>query len=223
MGIPIYQQIKDQIRDEIKDQTPNTPILSERELEKKYNASRMTVRKAIDLLVEEGYLYREQNIGTFVADSKLHKKTPQKKVLDSFNIKLDYKIIYFDVKEANLEVANKLEISTHDQYVRIVRLNLKDNQPQSIDQIYIVRKMIDDSVMHNILNILKFSAKVETGSVNQIFKPMIVPVKFANLMNLKINTPIICVESQVNKKNGRVYAYIESYINPNEKSIEMTL
>ncbi|MEA4874703.1 GntR family transcriptional regulator [Anaerorhabdus sp.] len=223
MGIPIYQQIMDIIRDEIKDQEPNTPILSERELEKKYNASRMTVRKAIDLLVEEGYLYREQNIGTFVADSKLHKKSTQKKVLDSFNTNLDYKIIYFDVKDENREVAQKLEISTHDQYVRIVRLNLKEGHPQSLDQIYIVRIMIDDSVMHNILNILEFSAKVETGSVNQVFKPMIVPVKFANLMNVKINTPIICVESKVNTKNGRVYAYIESYLNPNEKSIELTL
>ncbi|MPN02297.1 hypothetical protein SDC9_149511 [bioreactor metagenome] len=42
-------------------------------------------------------------------------------------------------------------------------------------------------------------------------------------MNVKINTPIICVESKVNTKNGRVYAYIESYLNPNEKSIELTL
>lgn len=223
MSVPLYQQIMDIIREEIKNQEPNTPILSERELEKKYNASRMTVRKAIDLLVEEGYLYREQNIGTFVADSKLHKKSTQKKVLDSFNTNLDYKIIYFDVKDENREVAQKLEISTHDQYVRIVRLNLKDGHPQSLDQIYIVRLMIDDSVMHNILNILEFSAKVETGSVNQVFKPMIVPVKFANLMNVKINTPIICVESKVNTKNGRVYAYIESYLNPNEKNIELTL
>ncbi|MEG0077074.1 GntR family transcriptional regulator [Anaerorhabdus sp.] len=222
MTVPIYQKIMDLIREEIRNQAPNTPILSERELEKKYNASRMTVRKAIDLLVEEGVLYRIQNVGTFVADVKLHKKTDNH-ALNSFDVECDYKIIYFDVKDENKEVAQKLEISTHDQYVRIVRLNLQNGEPESLDQIYIVRLMIDDAVMNNILNILEFSAKIEMGSVNQVFVPMIVPVKFANLLNVKINTPIICVQSKINTKNGRIYAYIESYLNPDTKSIEFTI
>ncbi|NLC34084.1 MAG: GntR family transcriptional regulator, partial [Erysipelothrix sp.] len=74
----------DELRLEIQHQEPNTPILSERDLEKKYNASRMTIRKAINGLVEEGVLYRVPQIGTFVADQKLVKKSTAMLVSNSF-------------------------------------------------------------------------------------------------------------------------------------------
>ena len=223
MEQPIYQKIMDTLREEVAKMTPNTPILSERELEKKYHASRMTVRKAVRKLVDEGVLYRKDNLGTFVADQKLHKKSPTSAVFESFDTDKDYKIIYFDVKDENHEVAKQLEISLYDQFIRIVRLNLKEKTPESLDYIYIVRRMVDDSLMNDTTSLLAFSAKMQTGSVNQIFIPMIVPVMCANLLKLKINTPIIRVDSKINTKNGRVFAYIQSYVNPNIKNIEITM
>lgn len=41
-------------------------IPSERELIKEFGVSRITVRKAIDELVNEGYVYRVQGKGTYV-------------------------------------------------------------------------------------------------------------------------------------------------------------
>ncbi|HBE85228.1 MAG TPA: GntR family transcriptional regulator, partial [Lachnoclostridium sp.] len=54
MGAPKYQKIKQDLMEEIKDASVNTPIASERELAGRYNASRMTVRNALNELVEEG-------------------------------------------------------------------------------------------------------------------------------------------------------------------------
>lgn len=222
MSRPIYQMIMEELRNEIQTAEPNTPILSERELEKKYEASRMTIRKALELLVEEGVLYRVQNVGTFVSDQKLQKKSTTNLVANSFNTERDYKIIYFDVKDNDREVARHLEISLQDQFIRIVRLNLKDNQQESIDQIYIVRQMIADADMNNIHKIFEFSANIVTGSVNQTFIPINVPVIFANLLGLKINTPIIRIDSKVITKSGRVYAYIQTLMHP-KTSIEITV
>ena len=47
---------------------PGKPIISERELVEKYQVSRITVRKAIDELVNEGFLYRIQGKGTFIRE-----------------------------------------------------------------------------------------------------------------------------------------------------------
>ena len=52
MAAPIYLQIKDQMIEEIQQLSANAPILSERDLAVKYNASRMTVRKAVNELVD---------------------------------------------------------------------------------------------------------------------------------------------------------------------------
>ena len=57
MAIPRYQKIKQKILDEIEDKPVHTPIASERELAQICNVSRMTVRNAVNELVEEGVLY----------------------------------------------------------------------------------------------------------------------------------------------------------------------
>src|SRR5450759_5194801 len=48
-------------------------IPSERQLEQIYSVSRTTIRQAIDLMVRQGFLYREHGKGTFVSPQKLQK------------------------------------------------------------------------------------------------------------------------------------------------------
>lgn len=220
---PLYQKIIDEIRDEIKTMDANTPILSERELEKKFKASRMTVRKALSQLVEEGELYRVQNVGTFVSDKKLHKKGNHVHVIDSFNVEKAYRILYFDVKNDDKIVCQNLEIGREEKYIRVVRLNMSENeQPESIEQIYIVQNKLAKDVSSDIHRIFEFGSKLETGSLNQNFYPMVVPIMFANLLKVKVNTPIIRVDTKIIAKNGEVFAFVQKYLHP-ETTIEITL
>ncbi|WP_070121773.1 GntR family transcriptional regulator [Bacillus marinisedimentorum] len=66
---PLYIQLKDLLSNKIKtgELTPEQQIPSERELGQEYNVSRITVRQAINLAVNEGLLYRSHGKGTFVA------------------------------------------------------------------------------------------------------------------------------------------------------------
>lgn len=72
-SIPLYQQLIDAIVAQITSGQLkiNDRIMTENELSKTYDVSRITVRKAIELLVEEGILIKKQGIGTFVAEKKL--------------------------------------------------------------------------------------------------------------------------------------------------------
>ena len=54
-----YQAVYDYINELINNQEPNTMIPSERVLSETLDISRMTVRKAIDIMVQEGKLYRK--------------------------------------------------------------------------------------------------------------------------------------------------------------------
>lgn len=214
MAEPIYIQIMEDLKKKISAMEPNQPISSERELEHEYNASRMTIRKAISLLVEEGYLYRIQNVGTFVADLKLRKHTPDQLTFRAFGNSNSYRILHFKVKE-NAEIANILEIDEYQPIIQIVRLNKnEDGIPESIDEIYLNQNMIQGMELNNIHDILKFGSEIPKGSINQRFIPMIVPLQYANLLKIKINTPIICVESKVNMLNGKIFAYVVSYNSP---------
>lgn len=66
--VPKYYALKNYILDMIdrEEYAVNQAIPSERALIDKFNISRITIRKALDDLVNEGYLYRIQGKGTFV-------------------------------------------------------------------------------------------------------------------------------------------------------------
>lgn len=74
--VPIYQQIKEDIKKLIKDGTykAKDKIPSEQELIREFNASRITVRRAIEELCNEGYLIKMQGKGTFVSSPRIHRK-----------------------------------------------------------------------------------------------------------------------------------------------------
>ena len=66
---PLYQRLQDALRSAIQTRAlrPNEALPAERDLAEDLSISRITVRKALDGLVEEGLLTRKQGAGTFVA------------------------------------------------------------------------------------------------------------------------------------------------------------
>ena len=66
--LPLYQQLQRALREAIERRVlgPDDALPPERDLATDFNVSRITVRKAIDGLVNEGLLMRRQGSGTFV-------------------------------------------------------------------------------------------------------------------------------------------------------------
>jgi len=69
--LPKYIKIKNDIEDMINkgEIKPGNKLPTENELSKKYDVSRHTVRKAFNILRQEGILYRKQGVGTFYKNS----------------------------------------------------------------------------------------------------------------------------------------------------------
>ncbi len=72
-GVPLYKQLIDAIRQAIAngELKVDCKIPTEEELSKKYEISRITVRNAIEELVEDGLLIKRQGKGTYVAPNKV--------------------------------------------------------------------------------------------------------------------------------------------------------
>ena len=72
-AVPLYMQIAGNIKEKIanRESLPGSRLPTEAELSKSYEVSRITVRKALELLVEDEILVRKQRLGTFVLDKKI--------------------------------------------------------------------------------------------------------------------------------------------------------
>ncbi len=214
---PIYQQVIDTLRGEIESKTPNEPIMSEREIASTYNISRMTVRKAVEHLVQEGYLYRIKNKGTFVADDSLRKGNkvylPPKSTA--------YRTLYFNVKEAGDEIASKLNIDPSESLIVIIRLHLEKGIPQCIDEIYFIKKYLSTDELTTIEGLLSLDLYIEKQKLLQSFFPIIVPIKYVNLLKIEQGTPIIKVENVIRNQSGVATLFFVSYLNPNQVTVQI--
>lgn len=83
---PLYQQVLEDIKAKIAagHYLPGMRIPSEAELSGLYSVSRVTIRRAIEELVGEGYLTKRQGKGTYVNQRKMTRKIRQSSAIQSF-------------------------------------------------------------------------------------------------------------------------------------------
>jgi GntR family transcriptional regulator len=143
--LPRYYQLANILRDRISkgDLAARQPIPSERQLEKDFSVSRTTIRQAIELLIRQGFLYREHGKGTFVSPQKLQKGISE---LTSFTedmkrrgIVPGQKILEIGYVRPPEDVLSHLELTVDSEKVlRIERLRLGDGVPMGLQTSYYV-------------------------------------------------------------------------------------
>ena len=182
----------------------------------------MTVRKALDELVDEGYLYRDPKRGTFVADKDSVRKNT---LLDIFvSEELDYKVLYFDVKSSSsFSVQKALNISESDQVVRMVRLALVEKEAYAVEEIYVERRKLTDEEVSRMTQWRIFNKFLTKDNVvTQRFVPSVVPVQYARLLKVPLSKPVLIVENFISNRQGEKVAYVKIYHNPEKGHVEIT-
>lgn len=133
----------------------------------------MTVRKAVDELVDEGVLYRNGNKGTFVATSSMIKKNTAMDVI--LEKGTSYTMIYFNIKNIP-EISKILGVQEDKSILRIMRVNHIEEKVLSVEEIYYVRNLISDEEINNLKILLDLNLYIERGSITQKFVPVLVPL-----------------------------------------------
>lgn len=121
---------------------PNESIPTERELCAIHGISRMTARRAVMDLVNEGVLYREQGKGTFVTEPKPKHQLSELKGLtedmEQMGHVVETKILSFDIVECSRTIAKTLQL-TDGNYnaIKLKRLRIVDNVPYAIETVWL--------------------------------------------------------------------------------------
>ena len=136
---PLYQQLMSRLRDDIVAgvYAPGARIPSEQVLCDTYGVSRVTVRKAMLDLVQEGLLVRRQGKGTFVAQERIQRDLQQ---ITSFSQACRQnghaagaRLISAELAEASASDAEKLGLAPGSAVVEIIRLRLCDGEPVMLE------------------------------------------------------------------------------------------
>jgi len=154
--VPLYFQVMEKLIEKIQTKYKDHDRLpSERQLCDQYDVSRITIRQALQQLVQEGYIYKEHGKGTFVSPTaytqplkSLYSFTEEMKKL---NKKPSTKVLSFKEVVVDEIWANKLQIPLFSEVLQIVRLRLADEEPLIYETSYIPRSYFLNLVKTDIM------------------------------------------------------------------------
>ncbi len=137
---PLYSRIQEYIAELILSGKlgPETKIQSEREFSEDLGVSRMTVRKAITELVNEGLLERRHGSGTYVARPKVTYEARELvnyvQAMQKRNISVASQLLEFGAIVASRRLSELLEIEIGSPMYRVVVLRLANRVPVVLER-----------------------------------------------------------------------------------------
>ncbi len=220
-NIPIYQIIENDIKQSIKEGLlqHGDMIQSENELKEKYNVSRMTVRQALNNLVNEGFLYKHKGKGTFVNTLKIDKKIQGllsfTEEMTLMNHKVTNKIISIKLIPALDEVSAKLYLNRNDMVYFIERVRYSDDIPVLFEQLYVPQslfKVINEEIMKG--SFYHYVEKVLHLKINfsiQTIEARLATQEIAQYLEISKTSPVLHISLNSFLDNGRPFEYVKSY------------
>jgi GntR family transcriptional regulator len=146
--LPRYQRLRDDIASRInrREWLPGEPIPSEAELAAQHGVAIGTVRKAIDQLVADGALERQQGRGTFVRRARFNSslfrffrfqsESGERRIPQS-------RILRRKVVAAPSAVASALRLPQGEPVISLSRLRLMDGEPLLAEEIWLQKSRFE--------------------------------------------------------------------------------
>ena len=230
---PAYFKLQIMIQAEIENGrwSPGQAIPPERALAESHQLSVGTVKKAILNLVNEGYLYRIQGKGTFVAGMTLQPESLRYyRFLEAFSdeeVELQIELIGLKVAKGIEPINSYLNLRMNQNLFEVTRLFYFEAQPMVYCVSYLPHKMFEDLAnlpRQKFENIPLYIALEEIYGLPTISNSELVSAIPANgttakKLGIKKGSPVLLIEMLSYTYKQKPYEYRKSYCLTDKRAI----
>lgn len=214
---PLYQQLHRAIREAIESEVlaPDDALPAERQIASDLSVSRITVRKALDGLVEDGLLVRRQGSGNFVA-ARIEKNFAK---LTSFSQDMRArgrvpKSVWLKRAEGTVtpEEALTLRLSPGTPVYRFHRLRYADEAPMSLEYTTVVASCLPsiDAVDSSLYEALRQVGSRPVRALQRL-RALLLNAGQAKLLHAHEGDAGLLVERVGFLRDGQAVEYCRSY------------
>ncbi|MBB1062013.1 GntR family transcriptional regulator [Marilutibacter spongiae] len=214
---PAYQHLRRTLQHAIEngELTAGQALPGERELGRLLDLSRVTVRKAISGLVEDGLLMQRQGAGTFVAERIVKSFSALTSFTDDLRARgLDPRSEFLErsVGEVTPEEAMALNLSPGAQVVRYYRLRTANDTALALERTVVPADILSDPAqVENSLYAAFEKLGVRPARALQRLRAIAFDAEQARLMRLPEGSPGLFIERRTFLDDGRVVEFTRSF------------
>ena len=183
---------------------------SEAELGHEYGVSRVTVRRALELLRDEGLVVARQGIGWFVAvdpvRQSLGRVTTVEAALEAAGAVSGRRVLKFAFETASADVAKTLGLAADGEVLRVTRLYLADDEPFALVTVWVAASLgaqlsRDDVERSTFYDLLPLQG-VEPGRVVQTITAIESDRSTAEQLHVPMGSPLLACRRVTYDRHG---------------------
>ncbi|NEQ54319.1 MAG: phosphonate metabolism transcriptional regulator PhnF [Leptolyngbya sp. SIO3F4] len=216
-ALPLYLQIADELRRNIEESVFNVgdQLPTELELSKRFGVHRHTLRRAVDVLRQEGIVDVERGRGTFVVAPialPIGKRVRFNEALKAQSLAPTREVLRIVDIKADPKLAQKLEIDLGASVILLERLYLVDELPIDVSSSHFPGQRFPELITHcetynSISQMLLKEYKCDHIRRSTRISARMARPRDARLLKMPANSPILLSESINVDQNGTVIEY----------------
>lgn len=218
--IPLYKHVYNKLKDSIinGEYTINSKLPSETDLQKNFDVSRITIRRAVEMLQTEGYVEKYPGVGTIVEDNRQVIKIRNTSGFRKDNMKYNpkSKLIKFKKVIAPLEIQSRLELEPNAYVYKIVRLRFIDDNAVGLHTSYVPTSVIklkqSDFLSENSsLYSLFAQNNIQINSADEVTDVKQGSEKVNKLLGISEKLALLCINRTTYNENETPIEYVDIY------------
>ncbi|MFH0267324.1 GntR family transcriptional regulator [Vibrio rumoiensis] len=172
---------------------------SENKLSKEFEVSRMTIRKALNILSSFGMVETIHGKGTFITNKYFQHESNNPQSLQKYEgsklDKLKSEVTKFSLINAPLSIAKLLNVKEKTKLYFCTRVRYLNGQPIQIEESYLPVKFFPNLTLEHLENskfdYIKKHTNIKIKGSKSIFKPILSNGEQQVIFNLKKSSPLM--------------------------------
>jgi len=233
---PMYVKLYEKILKNIENKKYNSSdkLPSENDFAREFDVNRHTIRQALSLLKDEGYIYTKKGKGNFIANIKVPYSISTKSSYSSKILDLGYEpkteLLSADIIEPTVDVAKNLALNSKLKVIELKLLRYANDLPISVTYSYfdafLYRKIIDnlDYEPFSLYKILeKCYPTLEVTKISTVFESLGTNKELSELLMMPTNSPILAASTLSKDQHGNFVEYGTAYFRGDTCKVKVDL
>jgi GntR family transcriptional regulator len=231
---PKYLAVREHLRRRVAALPEHTLLPPEPVLCAEYGVSRITLRRAVDGLVADGHLVREQGRGTYVIrpavrqeyrESFVHRIAGFNSVMTEYGAHVGTTVLTQEIVAPTAAVAGELALDAGESVVELVRLRTLDGAPNHVAHSFLPatrypRAAEEDFTEGSLYEFLRREYGADLAHARVVVDVGTAAPEEADLLQVVAGSPLLVVRTTVRDGTGHPLMHSFSRLRPDVSQVE---